>query len=121
MITSRPDEFYSVWPEFFVYWMFLCLEQVRSLIDKVHYDAKAEFIGLLGPGFYEQHQSFLSNPLMALLMLMTYSDVAEIPTRSHVFYEQTFQVLYHRFDATKDIFKREFSSGLDIDHFGEFI
>ena len=39
------------------------------------------------------------------MMLMTFDEFAEIPSKMHVFYEQAFNVLYNKHDATKASFK----------------
>jgi hypothetical protein len=81
----------------------LSLAQAEELINKIDYDKeiKNPFIKKLKNSLFTKHQSFASNPLLLTLMLMTFSQYAEIPEKVHVFYQQAFEVLYQRHDSTK--------------------
>ena len=60
----------------------------------------------------------MSNPLLLIIMLLTYRDNAEIPNKLHLFYAKAFESLYSRHDATKPgSFIREMRSGLAQDDF----
>lgn len=51
-------------------------------------------------------------------MLLTFEQGAEIPTKMHLFFGQTFEVLFYKHDATKGVaFRRKFSTSLTIDEF----
>jgi hypothetical protein len=42
------------------------------------------------------------------MMLMTFDEFAEITSKMHIFYDQAFNVLYNKHDATKTSFRRKF-------------
>jgi hypothetical protein len=51
------------------------------------------------------------------MMLLTYEQLAEIPDKLHIFYEQAFDTLFHKHDALKSLYKRKTYTGLPIDEF----
>ena len=116
--TSRPDERFNAWNEFYV-GMILPFEktQVLELISKIEYDEelKLNFIKQVDTRLYESHRSFLSNPLLCTMMLMTYDEFAEVPSKMHIFYDQAFNVLYNKHDATKPLFRRKFYTSMSVD------
>jgi hypothetical protein len=121
IVSSRPDrERYVSWhnfPEFNVCPM--SQVQLESLIDRIKYDLtdKAIFKKKINSGLYESHQSLLSNPLLASMMLLTFKEFQDIPLKMHVFYGTAFDVLYRKHDATKPEYSRDFRSGLEQDDF----
>jgi hypothetical protein len=95
-------------------------KQVLSLVSKMRYDktTKNEFSRLVRESLFETHREYLSNPLLATLMLLTFDQGAEIPTRMHTFFERAFDVLFYKHDATKETsFRRKFKTALAIDDF----
>ncbi len=120
VISSRPDECFSSWDEFHVFHaLHLNKEQSIDLISRIEYDrnVKNKFINELKTGLYEKHDDFLSNPLLLTMMLLTYEQLAEIPEKVHIFYEQAFDTLYHKHDALKSLYKRKSYTSLPIDDF----
>ena len=120
VVSSRPDDCFSSWGEFYIYHALpLNKEQSIDLISRIEYDmtVKKRFIAELKEGLYEKHIDFLSNPLLLTMMLLTYEQLAEIPEKIHIFYEQAFDTLYHKHDALKSLYKRKSYSGLPIDDF----
>jgi len=120
VISSRPDECFSSWDEFHIYHAQpLNKEQSVDLISRIEYDktVKNKFIKELESGLYEKHDDFLSNPLLLTMMLLTYEQLAEIPEKVHIFYEQAFDTLYHKHDALKSLYKRKSYTSLPIDDF----
>lgn len=120
IISSRP---YS---EFIEFQRFTLLETCRftkqqalSLIGRLDYDKdiKEKFLIALDKKLYKKHESFASNPLLLNIMLLTFSDYAEIPEKLHIFYANAFDTMYSKHDATKAGFKREWKSSLPIDVF----
>ncbi len=109
VVTGRPDDRFSAWTTFSVY---SCLpleyERFRELIGKAPFDdgAKKRFLKVTTEQFFIGHEEFLSNPLLALMMLITYRDNAEIPRKLNVFYENCFMALYTRHDALKEQYRR---------------
>lgn len=120
VVCSRPDECFSSWDEFHTFHAQpLNKEQSVDLISRIEYDEtiKKKFMTELIEGLYEKHNDFLSNPLLLTMMLLTYEQLAEIPEKVHIFYEQAFDTLYHKHDALKSLYKRKTFSGLPIDDF----
>ena len=78
--------------------------QTLELIKKTPYydsEKKDAFIDRMAGPLYEENVSFLSIPLLALLMLLTHSQYSETPSRATVFYKQAFDTLFRRHDASK--------------------
>ena len=122
ILTSRPDDSFAGWNEFTIAKMKgFNKNQVISIVKKMKYDKsiKGEFIRLIRDGsLYETHGSFLSNPLLCTIMLLTFDQGAEIPNKMDVFFGQTFDVLFYRHDATKGTsYRRKFMTALSIEDF----
>jgi hypothetical protein len=120
ILSSRPDRALQGWEPFTEYHIApLELETASNLIKKVPFDegTKARFIRDMNEGLFEQHHSFLSNPLLLSIMLLTYGDVAYIPHKLSTFYSQAYEALFHRHDALKSGFQRDRKSSLDIQDF----
>ena len=119
ILTSRPDDSFAGWNEFTIAKMKgFNKNQVISIVKKMKYDKsiKGEFIRLIRDGsLYETHGSFLSNPLLCTIMLLTFDQGAEIPNKMDVFFGQTFDVLFYRHDATKGTsYRRKLMTALSI-------
>lgn len=122
VVSSRIDNNLEAWQQFSVFEINdLTLEQACDLIQKVPYDEsiKAKFIKALRESLYEKHQSFLSNPLLLSIMLLTYGEHADIPNKLSIFYNQAYETLFQRHDALKGGFKRNRSTNLDIQDFAK--
>jgi hypothetical protein len=74
------------------------------LLDRIDYpsELKTEFLDLLTPKFFAKHQTFLEVPLLCTLILLTFNEYHEIPSRVTVFYEQAFETLFRRHDTAKE-------------------
>jgi hypothetical protein len=98
----------------------LDLDRAVELVQKVPFDdpVKQKFVGDLRLDLFRRHESFLSNPLLLSIMLLTYRDVAHIPNKLSIFYNQAYESLFQKHDALKSGFQRERQSGLDIQDFG---
>lgn len=125
LITSRPGgENIEYLSGFAVYKVLrLDLSQAVLLVEKLNYDkvVKDSFLKALKKELFEKHSDFLSNPLLLTIMLMTYGDLAEIPSKMHIFYEQAFDTLFYRHDSSKGMYRRELKSGLAIDDFRDIL
>jgi NACHT domain len=121
IVSSRDDERVSSWERFRIYRVLpLDQKQVVDLIKKSKYDnqVKQEFIKSLKSDLYRKHESFLSNPLLTVMMLITFKEIAHIPNKLHIFYEQAFDALYFKHDAAKETaYRRKIHSELPIDEF----
>ncbi|WP_295717026.1 NACHT domain-containing protein [uncultured Halovibrio sp.] len=124
IVTTRPTEDLEHLSEFEIFRINrLDKSQAINIVTNINYDpdVKDNFIKQLSGGLFEKHEDFLSNPLLLTIMLMTYGEIAEIPSKIHIFYEQAFDVLYYRHDASKNMYKREILSGLAIDDFKDVL
>jgi hypothetical protein len=97
----------------------LTLDQASELVEKLPFDAdlKSKFLKDLRSSLFEKHESFLSNPLLLSIMLLTYGQSADIPNKLNVFYNQAYETLFQRHDALKGGFQRDRSCNLDIQDF----
>ena len=66
---------------------------------------------------YDSHNSFLSNPLLLSIMLLTYGQYAEIPPKLSIFFNQAYEALFQKHDAAKGIYKRKLTTNLNIQDF----
>lgn len=122
LVSSRPDDEFSGWAAFNVFQVdALTLEQANELVEKLPFDEelKSKFLKDLHASLFEKHRSFLSNPLLLSIMLLTYGQSADIPNKLSIFYNQAYEALFHRHDALKGGFKRERASNLDIQEFAK--
>ena len=116
LVSGREDDRFSSWDDFHTFTMApLSLTESRKLIEKVPFDpkSKAKFLKILDNKFYVDYKSFLSNPLLTIMMLMTFRENAIIPSKLSAFYSAAFQTLLTRHDATKDAFVRDRSLSVD--------
>ncbi len=121
IVSSRPDLTLEGWDQFSRVRMApLLLEEACELVEKIRFDdddgVKARFIARLKNGLFESHQSFLSNPLLLSIMLLTYGHSADIPTRFSSFYERAYIALFEKHDAYKG-YRRERQTDLDVSEF----
>lgn len=124
IISSRPNPELRSWSEFWVFEMQnLDLEEVCELIGKLNYDdvVKKKFVQAIREGLWKTHRSFLSNPLLATIMLLTFEEFAAIPDKKHVFYNQAFETLYLKHDAYKQTYTRKKYAQLPIDDFRQVL
>jgi predicted NACHT family NTPase len=121
ILSSREDSTLEGWPAFIKFRLDpLSKERAISLVRKLPFDdpIKTRFVEDLR-SLYGMHHSFLSNPLLLSIMVLTYSDNAEIPIKLSLFYNQAYESLFQRHDALKGGFKRERKTGLDIQDFAK--
>ena len=118
IVTSRPSEEFISWEGFNeAKLMAFDLKQVTDYIAKLQFDEekKRDFIADLNEGLFKANKEFLSNPLLAAMMLLTYDSFGEIPEKRHIFYAKCFDVLAREHDASKGRYKRELYSRTTID------
>lgn len=118
LVTSRPDDRFADWKHFKVFSISpLTLNKAVQLIEKIDYecDIKDKFLKDLRTSLFNEHKSFLSNPLLLSIMLITYGRSANIPSRLSSFYSLAFEALFQRHDALKDgSYSRDFLSNLEM-------
>ncbi|MGV2974264.1 NACHT domain-containing protein [Roseibium alexandrii] len=118
LVSGREDDRFSSWGNFETFSVSpLTLDDAKELIKKIPFDRKVKkkFLEILKEDFYRQHNSFLSSPLLAVMMLMTFNENAIIPSKLTEFYKSAFQTLLTWHDATKDSFERD--RALSVDDF----
>jgi hypothetical protein len=123
-MSSRPDPKFDSWSKFSTLQIRpMSLAQVKSLIEKIDYDPvlKREFKSKLNEDLYRSHRSFLSTPLLAILMMLTYEQNSAIPDQMHMFYLRAFEALFFKHDTYKERYERQRRSGLRIDEFSKFL
>ena len=114
VVTSRPNEF-TMWENFYVAHLLpFNYHQCQSFIKKIDFaeERKTEFLEFLTEDKFDEHKEFLSNPLLASMMLLTFDEYGDIPAKRHIFYEKCFQVLIKEHDASKGRFHRPLKSML---------
>lgn len=120
IISTRPDDRINEFKNFsLIKTLPLNLEQSIQLIEKLPAieEVKHKFIKDLKDGLFDRHESFLSNPLLLSIMLLTYGYSADIPSKLSIFYNQAYEALFQRHDAYKGAFKRVKETTLDIQEF----
>lgn len=120
VVSSRPDSELNTLDDFVHFHVDpLNLEAAVELVQKLPFDdpLKTRFVDDLKAGLFEKHRSFLSNPLLLSIMLLTYSDIAHIPSKLSLFYNQAYESLYQKHDALKSGFQRQRRTTLDIQDF----
>jgi hypothetical protein len=123
IVSGRPDDAFDSWQSFSNFKVQpLSKTKVVQLIQKLDFDkaTKKKFVSRVKADLYKKHVSFLSTPLLATLMLLTFQQFADIPEKIHLFYEQAFETLFARHDAMKETFKRDTHSKLSIDVFKRY-
>ncbi|HQU85306.1 MAG TPA: NACHT domain-containing protein, partial [Pyrinomonadaceae bacterium] len=116
ILSSRPDDSLNKWILFNVWEVEpLTLTLACELVEKTDSDEeiKQKFIEALKESLFETHSTFLSNPLLLSIMLITYKDGANIPQKITTFYERAYMALFEQHDAKK-AYHREKRSKLDI-------
>lgn len=120
IVSSRPDDRFVSW-DLFEHASILPFDRSKAeiLIARLEYEpaTKKRFAHDVKTKLYDSHRSFLSNPLLLTIMLMTYSHNASIPAKNHLFYSQVFDALWNQHDATKDGYTRVMECGLQRDDF----
>ena len=120
VLTSRPISDFSAWQEFHVAEVQpFDLRQITELVEKTSIDGlvKTRFLKEVRERLFRSHQTFLANPLLCTMMVLTYTEFEDIPSKMHIFYARAFDVLFTRHDKTKTFFNRTFYSSLAEDDF----
>lgn len=119
-LSSRADPQLEGWNAFTIFRVEpLDLSKAVALVNRLTFDdeIKARFIADLKADLFTTHESFLSNPLLLSIMLLTYQDTALIPTKLSIFYNQAYESLFQRHDALKGGYQRPRRTSLDVQDF----
>ncbi|WP_240229961.1 NACHT domain-containing protein [Devosia lacusdianchii] len=120
LVSSRHDARFQSWEQFVVFQSkAFDRAQIEDVIKKVPFDIKTrnKFLAEIIQKKFERYETFLSTPLLAIMMLITFDQFADIPDKIHIFYRYAFQTLYTLHDAGKESFRRRRKSGLSEDDF----
>ena len=126
IISSRPYGDFRAFNRFMVLELSpLSKDQALTLIDKLVFredepEIKASFKRILFSTLYRTHRAFVENPLLLTIMLMTYEQYAEIPSKMHVFYHEAYVTLAQRHDASKGSYTRILKTGLTASRFADY-
>ena len=94
-------------------------DQALRLVEKLNFPNSPEFKEKLENGLYEQHKGYSDNPLLLSIMLLTYDQFREIPSKVHAFYQQAYLVLAELHDKSKEL-ERPLATGWSVDGFAEY-
>jgi len=126
VISSRPFQTFVSFTRFTVLKLQpFTQQQALRLIDRLEFrpdepEFKNKFRALVEGSLYKTHKSFIENPLLLTIMLLTFEKFADIPTKMHIFYRKAFITLSETHDASKSGYKRIYKSGLMIDDFSNY-
>ena len=100
-------------------------KQALELVEKLNFrpddpSIKEKFYEELNSRLYETHNDFARNPLLLTIMLMTYEQYAEVPSKMHIFYQEAYATLSQKHDASKGAYKRALRTGLTADRFADY-
>lgn len=126
VISSRPYRSFVSYSRFTL--LFLqpfSKAQALQLIDKLEFRPdepiiKEKFRTELEQTLYWSHREFTENPMLLTIMLMTFEQFAEVPSKMHVFYREAFLALSQKHDANKGAYKRILRTGLTVDKFADY-
>jgi hypothetical protein len=122
LMSSRKDDRFLGWEQFDIYEAQPFGQgQIEEVISKVSFDEeiKGRFLNEIIGNNFRRHSDFLSTPLLAIMMLMTYRQFADVPEKIHIFYKYAFQTLFSLHDASKESFKRRRKSVPDEEGFAK--
>lgn len=126
VMSSRPYSSFISFSKFTI--LRLCpftKSQALELIDKLEFrddepQIKEKFREQLDTKLYETHKEFTENPLLLTIMLMTFEQFAEVPSKMHIFYREAYLALSQKHDASKGAYKRALKTGLSADRFSDY-
>lgn len=126
MMSSRPFQSFVSFSRFTTIELSpFSKEQALRLIELLDFrpdepNIKKKFYAELESHLYTSHREFADNPLLLTIMLMTYEQFAEVPSKMHVFYREAYLALSQKHDASKGAYKRALKTGLSSDRFSDY-
>ncbi len=127
VVTSRPYTSIDLLPLFVNYYVCDLNENeiaafVRKQIPKNEEELANKIIEAIGKVENRSYDSFLSNPLLLSMFILTFQSYSEIPKRRSEFYDQVFDTLFSIHDSiSKLAYVREKQCGLSKDQFEEVL
>lgn len=126
VISSRPYQSFISYSRFTVLQLKPFSKiQALKLIDNLEFRLdepiiKEKFRNELNDNLYRTHSTFIENPLLLTIMLLTFEQYAEVPSKMHIFYREAFSALSIKHDASKGAYKRILRTGLSADKFADY-
>ena len=126
VISSRPYQTFISYSRFTVLQLRpFSKQQALMLIDNLEFRPdepiiKEKFRTALNESLYSTHYTFIQNPLLLTIMLLTFEQYAEVPSKMHLFYREAFAALSVKHDASKGAYKRTLKTGLTADKFADY-
>lgn len=126
IISSRPSFGLSAFSRFTVLELQpFSKQQSLELINRLEFrpdepSIKENFKKQLNETLWNSHRQFAENPLLLTIMLMTFEEFAEVPSKMHIFYHEAYVTLSQRHDAMKAAFKRTIRMGISADRFADY-
>ncbi len=126
VISSRPYQTFVSYSRFTVLQLQpFSKQQALLLIDNLEFRPdepiiKEKFRTALDEILYRTHNTFIENPLLLTIMLLTFEQYAEVPSKMHIFYREAFAALSVKHDASKGAYKRTLRTGLAADKFADY-
>lgn len=117
IVTSRPDNAFTSWEKFSVVTLSpLSRQNAVELVKKTpeEQELKSKFIDDLEKNLFDKHDTFLRNPLLLSIMVLTYTKSANVPTKISLFYDNAYHALFEGHDALKGGFQRKRQCQIDI-------
>ena len=126
VISSRPFSSFISYNRFTVLYLKPFTKiQALQLIDKLDFRPdepiiKENFRQQLDSKIYYSHTEFTQNPLLLTIMLMTFEQFAEVPSKMHIFYREAYLALSQKHDANKGAYKRTLKMNITADRFADY-
>lgn len=127
VLTSRPFVNVDMLEGFINYQVCdLCDSEIESFIKKQFDDSEQELadrmIQTINDESSKAYRSFLSNPLLLSMFIVTYQTDSNIPQRRCDYYEQVFNTLYSLHDTSSKLgYVRERKTGLSKENIVEIL
>lgn len=125
LLSSRPYTEIELLPLFVNYLVCdLSESEISEFIEKQieERELSSRMIEAIGLEANKSYKSFLSNPLLLSMFILTFQSYSNIPQKRSQFYSQVFDTLYSTHDSmSKMAFVREKESGLSRDQFVEIL
>lgn len=127
ILTSRPFVNIELLENFHNYEVCdLSIDEIKSFIEKQFNKTEKELaekiIQTINSEDAQTYKSFLSNPLLLSMFIITYQTDSNIPQKRSDYYNQVFNTLYSVHDTSSKLgFVREKKSGLSKENFVEIL
>lgn len=122
ILSSRPTSSFIQLEKLALYnLMPLTKNQAINMIKKQDYrpDLIKRLVDDMQTVLYDTHRPFIENPLLLMILLISYERFGQLPTSRSAFYENAFRALLWEHDSTKSGFTRKLNCELTEKEFRE--